>query len=280
MTLSKTSISGVMMVLLLQATPSFAQWRVGQEREVDEGYYLKLTDSFQGWRIWRTETRNGVRCQAIKSAIGLPHPEPVGVQDMFYRGTPYLRVSRGYRAPFGLDLRGRWGWGGKWRVVGERFWNDELAWDDLEDGTRIEIHLETWEYDAVKVGLERERGVIDLAGLDDVISKLANCDENISIPGLAEPGGPTPQGGLPTAAYYPSRALREELQGVVGYLLEVSEYGRVTNCKVTQSSGHEVLDTATCRQLRRYQRFNPATDENGQTVVGYYEGTIRYRLNS
>jgi hypothetical protein len=84
-------------VLATTAGQTGAQWPVGVEREVDEGVYMRVAAAEQGWRIWRIETRDGIRCQAVKSARGRPHPVPVGVGSAFYGGTPYLMVSRSYR---------------------------------------------------------------------------------------------------------------------------------------------------------------------------------------
>ena len=69
---------------------------------------------------------------------------------------------------------------------------------------------------------------------------------------------------------YPSRALREEREGVTRVSLNVGTNGRVTNCSITRSSGHSDLDEATCNVLRRRGRFEPATNAQGQEVAGTY----------
>jgi hypothetical protein len=159
--------------------PAQAQsWTVGTEREVDEGYYFKLAYSAQGWRVWSIETRAGVDCRAIKSAKGRPHPEPLGVAATFFRGTPYIMLATNRGRPIRLTLHGLWGTDEDWRRPGDRFWNESLSWSDIAelDGEQIEVHTATWEYDTILVGLEDERGVIDLAGLDDAVAALRKCD--------------------------------------------------------------------------------------------------------
>ena len=78
---------------------------------------------------------------------------------------------------------------------------------------------------------------------------------------------------------YPSRALREEVEGTVGVSVTVGANGRATACRVTSSSGSSVLDQAACRGMQRYSRFNPALDDAGNPTTGSYSTRITYRLN-
>lgn len=79
-----------------------------------------------------------------------------------------------------------------------------------------------------------------------------------------------------TSNDYPARDLREGNQGVVRFRLEVSAAGRVESCEVTMSSGFAGLDAATCDNVSRRARFEPATDGNGGKIGGAYSGTIRW----
>ena len=78
---------------------------------------------------------------------------------------------------------------------------------------------------------------------------------------------------------YPSRALREEIEGTVGVRVTVTANGRATGCQVTSSSGSSILDQAACRGMERYARFNPALDAAGNETTGAYSTRITYRLN-
>jgi len=78
---------------------------------------------------------------------------------------------------------------------------------------------------------------------------------------------------------YPSRALREEVEGTVQVRVTVTPNGRAANCQVTGSSGSSVLDQAACRGMERYARFNPALDDAGNPTTGSYSTGITYRLN-
>lgn len=64
---------------------------------------------------------------------------------------------------------------------------------------------------------------------------------------------------------YPSMALREERQGASRVALTIGKSGRVTECAVVISSGHEDLDAASCRAAR-ISAYLPETDAQGEPV--------------
>ena len=110
------------------------------------------------------------------------------------------------------------------------------------------------------------------------------------VPPAAPPAPPpprfTPKGASPkgnpgswaTTDDYPSRALREEKEGVTRFTVQVSPEGRVTSCSVTGSSGTPELDDAACRAITRRARFNPATNGDGQPVAGTYSNSVRWQI--
>lgn len=110
------------------------------------------------------------------------------------------------------------------------------------------------------------------------------------VPPAAPPAPPpprfTPKGATPrgnpgswaTTDDYPSRALREEKEGVTRFTVQVSPEGRVTNCTVTGSSGTPELDEAACRAITRRARFNPATNGEGEKVAGTYSNSVRWQI--
>lgn len=98
-------------------------------------------------------------------------------------------------------------------------------------------------------------------------------------PPRIQPKAATPKGNpgnWATTNDYPTRALREERAGVTGFRVTVSPEGRVTSCDVTSSSGSPDLDEATCSNVTRRARFNPATDGEGQPTSGSYSGRVRW----
>jgi periplasmic protein TonB len=97
-------------------------------------------------------------------------------------------------------------------------------------------------------------------------------------PPSVPPKAATPRGNpgnWATTNDYPSRALREEREGTTGFRVTIGTDGRVTDCQITSSSGHADLDQATCDNVRRRARFNPAT-EDGQPTTGTYSNRVRW----
>ena len=94
------------------------------------------------------------------------------------------------------------------------------------------------------------------------------------------PKSPSPKGNpasWATTDDYPSRALREEKEGVTRFTVTVGADGRVTNCSVTGSSGTPELDDAACRAISRRARFTPATDGEGNPTTGSYSNSVRWQ---
>ena len=77
---------------------------------------------------------------------------------------------------------------------------------------------------------------------------------------------------------YPSRAMREGVEGTVKASMQVDEYGYIAECTVAVSSGSTYLDDATCRDLKRYARFYPARDASGEAAPGTYFRDVRWEL--
>ena len=103
----------------------------------------------------------------------------------------------------------------------------------------------------------------------------------VASPPRVQPRPPQPKGRpgeWVTDNDYPSRALREEREGVTRFRLSVGPDGRVTDCQVTGSSGSPDLDDATCANLRRRARFGPATDGEGQPTSGSYSNAVRWQI--
>jgi TonB family protein len=77
---------------------------------------------------------------------------------------------------------------------------------------------------------------------------------------------------------YPSRALRDEREGTVGFVLTVSADGRALDCRVNESSGSADLDQATCLNMIRRARFNPALNTEGQPIKAIYANRVTWRI--
>lgn len=82
-----------------------------------------------------------------------------------------------------------------------------------------------------------------------------------------------------TADDYPSQSLRDGEQGTVRVRLTINRLGMPRQCTIEQSSGYRRLDEATCRILLERARFEPAVNEAGEVVQGFYTvPPIRWQL--
>ncbi len=96
--------------------------------------------------------------------------------------------------------------------------------------------------------------------------------------GPDKPASPKGQpGNWANSNDYPTRALREEKEGVTRFRVSVSADGRVTSCDVTGSSGSPELDSTTCSLITRRGRFNPA-QQDGQPVAGSWSSSVRWQI--
>jgi TonB family protein len=77
---------------------------------------------------------------------------------------------------------------------------------------------------------------------------------------------------------YPAGAIARRAQGTVRFELEVAADGRVSDCRVTGSSGDEDLDTVTCSILIDRVRYRPARDARGRAIGGSDQGSVTWRL--
>jgi hypothetical protein len=160
---------------------TYRDWPIGVEREVDEGIYMKVVAVENGWRLWRTETRSGIDCRAVKSAVGRPHPIPIGVGGGFFRGTPFLQVYRSYNGSVTYAWNARYH--GRVRVKirrpGERFWNEmDRPFGDMTsyDGERIDVVVSSWEYPEVLVGYSEESAQFNMIGLRAITERMLACE--------------------------------------------------------------------------------------------------------
>lgn len=93
--------------------------------------------------------------------------------------------------------------------------------------------------------------------------------------------GPTPprlRSGSITNTDYPADAIRAGAQGSTRILLDVAPYGGVTNCRITQSSGSELLDITTCAIARQRFKFEPGRDARGERVASTFSQSVRWTL--
>ena len=95
------------------------------------------------------------------------------------------------------------------------------------------------------------------------------------------PVAPVPanaQSGWITTADYRTAGIRRGYEGTAGFRLQVDANGRVQGCAITRSTGHGVLDDATCSLLSRRARFDPARDRSGEAVAGTFASQVVWQI--
>ena len=78
--------------------------------------------------------------------------------------------------------------------------------------------------------------------------------------------------------YYPKRALAAGEQGLVGFTIRLDKAGHPTNCEVTHSSGHRLLDEETCQLMLIHGVFKPVKDAQGNKTNQVAEGVVNWKI--
>ncbi|MFD1036579.1 energy transducer TonB [Sphingomonas hankookensis] len=68
---------------------------------------------------------------------------------------------------------------------------------------------------------------------------------------------------------YPQAALKAKQQGKAFVGMTVAPDGRISDCRILQTSGAAALDQATCPILVERIRFHPGQDANGKPIESY-----------
>jgi protein TonB len=71
---------------------------------------------------------------------------------------------------------------------------------------------------------------------------------------------------------YPDREYDRQIGGTVFLRFVVAPSGRVSDCRVTRSSGSRALDDTTCRLIMRRFRYRPAIDPAGRPMEWVVRG--------
>jgi len=77
---------------------------------------------------------------------------------------------------------------------------------------------------------------------------------------------------------YPPAQLIAGIQGTASFEVDLAKDGKVTKCKITQTSGNAELDSQTCIQLLKTGRFKPAVDLAGRPIISTYSSKLRWSI--
>ncbi|BDI60554.1 TonB family protein [Qipengyuania nanhaisediminis] len=126
--------------------------------------------------------------------------------------------------------------------------------------------------------------VTELPGLDEGIGPVGPVDfgvPEVRPTPMVEPVAAVPRGNpgrwITDDDYRPSW-INRGYSGRAGFALEIDARGRVTDCRITRSTGHAALDEATCRLLERRARFEAAKDGSGNAIAGRYSSNVRWQI--
>ncbi|MDH7638462.1 energy transducer TonB [Sphingomonas oryzagri] len=89
---------------------------------------------------------------------------------------------------------------------------------------------------------------------------------------------PSMAGGFVSEEGYPPEALAHHWEGRVGFTVAIDPSGHASNCRITSSSGHSVLDEATCRNILARGRFKPAVDAHGDPIQADYSASVDWKI--
>ncbi|MBB3980645.1 TonB family protein [Sphingobium fontiphilum] len=144
------------------------------------------------------------------------------------------------------------------------------------NGERFSI-LRAWDkWGRWSIGWQR-KGVSVIA----LLGGAATVNAQVAAPPLAHPPIPRGNPGAWIAtADYPVRALSHRVEGATAFRLSIDTEGFVRDCRVTQSSGDDLLDTTTCALIRARGWFQPAANSQGQPIAGEWTNRIQWRLPS
>ena len=125
----------------------------------------------------------------------------------------------------------------------------------------------------------------------DVIRQLAATDDaspsavQQSPPETTFPRDPSAvKSGHPSSAEwitpddYPPEAIRAGMQGTVSIRLDISAFGSPVTCQIMKSSGHAVLDNATCALLMKRAHFSQKRDAAGKPIPAQISRRVRWVL--
>ena len=76
---------------------------------------------------------------------------------------------------------------------------------------------------------------------------------------------------------YPEKAVAAHEEGAVGFIVTIDKGGDVTDCRVTHSSGHALLDEETCKFVTLNAVFSPEPDLS-PSQKRTREGMIAWKL--
>jgi periplasmic protein TonB len=128
---------------------------------------------------------------------------------------------------------------------------------------------------APSVFAQTKRAVHSAPAKDAIASESAKAAEDRPVP--------TPLGNPSTwisTADYPPAASAAGQEGRTVFALDVDNKGRVTGCRIVQSSGSPLLDNTTCSSMVVNARFKAARGGDGKSVASVWQSAMQWKLQT
>ncbi len=77
-----------------------------------------------------------------------------------------------------------------------------------------------------------------------------------------------------TGEDWPRELWKAEIEGDVGFVLDVDEQGLVTRCLISRTSGQAAMDEIVCQRMMERAQFSPALDDDGKPVASRYSSNV------
>jgi TonB family protein len=77
---------------------------------------------------------------------------------------------------------------------------------------------------------------------------------------------------------YPKADFAQNNEGTTTFLLPVGADGKVSDCRIVESSGFPSLDRRTCELMLARAAFRPAKDGNGRAVPSFYINGVYWKV--
>lgn len=130
------------------------------------------------------------------------------------------------------------------------------------------------------VKISRKRNGMDAIRLSLLPLFMLTCAHTAYAKTSEEsPIGPLPAGSPGNwigSDDYPAVALRFNMTGVTAFKLVVDPVGKPSRCDIVESSGFDVLDSATCQRLMANAQFTPLHNREGKPIEGTYSSRVKW----
>lgn len=120
-------------------------------------------------------------------------------------------------------------------------------------------------------------GMLTIAMLLQASAALPPPADPVPLPSIrATPAGDP--GTWVTTRDYPSLAMREHIEGIVGFVVAIDPNGNPSGCGIANTSNTSILDFTTCKLIMARAHFIPARDAQGRRVADIYKSRVKWVL--